>query len=132
MPEDKRTYPKPSEEFLRTIITRSSILIDCEFCNRTHFVNSSKEDFDEGELEELLQLAKTNPDKYIYHDDLVEWGYLNRKQYVADCPCNSGYPYEQLFWNSREMISQYFKVRASKQLAQAQRDFKLTEELPKL
>jgi len=109
------TQKKTSDEFLSALLSGSGILVDCEFCKRTHFFNDSVQDFEEGELEDLLEKTQKNPDKYIPHSDFIEYGRLDGKDYVLDCPCNSAAKYEDLFWNSRSIISAYFKARANKQ-----------------
>lgn len=49
--------PTPSEEFLEALHTRTSAVIDCEFCDRTYFVEEDN-DWEEGELEGLRKRSE--------------------------------------------------------------------------
>lgn len=73
---------KASEDFWDTIIHSGSIVSTCEFCGKTHYSTEEENSFEEGELEELREKAKKEPDKYIEHSDMVRWGTLNGKQAV--------------------------------------------------
>jgi len=65
--DDKKLSP-PSEEFLDAIIYRGSNVIECEFCERVHFVDDPTSDYEKGELDDLYNRNKENPDKVIFHD----------------------------------------------------------------
>jgi len=105
--------PNASKEFWDALISASSLVVECEFCERTHYcINEYSGDYSEGELEELKIKERENPDKYVSHDDLVPWGYLDGKQMVYDCSCNSAGEYEELFWNNRYFIPKYFEKKA--------------------
>ena len=111
--ELKQTTGEPaSEAFMRAVCNTGSICIDCEFCNRTHFVSYG--DFDRGELDDLRSRALQSPDKYIEHGDCdyISWGYLEGKQIVWGCPCNRARLYERWIWNHRYTIASYLKSRA--------------------
>ena len=96
----------PSEEFELAFGGSGSIVIDCEFCNRTHFAPEGGLDWEEGELETLLAKNKINPDQTVACEyDMVSWGYLAGKQYVHGCPCNQAARYERLFWSHRHQIA---------------------------
>jgi hypothetical protein len=106
------TNQEASEDFMRSITNSGTICILCEFCNRTHFV--SEGDFDRGELEKLERYAKEKPDRYIEHFDVdtISWGYLDGKQIVWGCACNSARRYESWIWSHRYAIADYFQLRA--------------------
>ena len=110
----------PSKEFLLAIKNSRSGVSDCDFCERTHFSPDSDFAFHEGELEELLENHKKDPDKYIVHEGHgVEGGHLNGRFYVLDCPCNSASKYEDFIWNHRYLIADYFSARYQKMAQQA-------------
>lgn len=121
---------KPSEEFLLAIRGPASGVIDCEFCDRTHFAPDSDFDFEKGELEKLLKKNKENPDQYVVHNtDGVEWGRLAGRQYVLDCQCNEASKYEKLYWNDRYLIAKYFKLKTEKLENQAEESSNLAESI---
>ncbi|MFA5019516.1 MAG: hypothetical protein WC533_00275 [Candidatus Pacearchaeota archaeon] len=105
-----------SEEFRQAVITSSTSDVECGFCGRMHFYGceDGEFDWDEGELETLLAKSKKSPDRFICHEYPVEWGFLDGKKYVPDCPCNSGSKYEQLFLNERFLIGRFLLARAEK------------------
>ena len=101
-----------SEEFQRAISTMGSYCILCEHCGRVHFVDAPLViDWEKGELEELREQEAKNPDRYLGRTDCgsIPWGHVNGKQLVADCPCNSGRKFEDLFWSHRFLIADYFQ-----------------------
>jgi len=130
MATKSKSLPKPSEEFLEAICDSGSIVIDCDFCGRTHFGNEEPGmDWEEGEFERLFKPSKDNPDRYIYHSDrdTVHWGTLDGKQYVLDCPCNSASKYEDLFWRHRRTIADYFQARAKRELHDSKSNLELAD-----
>ncbi|HLC77530.1 MAG TPA: hypothetical protein VJH92_00205 [Candidatus Nanoarchaeia archaeon] len=92
MPNAKNPPQKsspPSREFMQAVLHAGSISVDCELCDRTHFVNDEKAgDFEEGELERLRENYRQNPDKYVSHNgpEMISYGYLAGKQVVDGCP----------------------------------------------
>lgn len=125
---------RASEEFEDAIVHAGSGEISCEFCNRVHFVSNREGfDWDEGEHERLLANSKKYPEKYIPHDeDSVGWGYLDGKQYVAGCPCNSAARYERFILKHRNVIIDYLKSRAEKNLRKARQESAQIESLSKI
>lgn len=97
-----------------------------------HFADEGGIDWEDGELENLIEQNKKDPDRYIEHDSNPNWGYLDGKPYVADCPCNSASTYESLFWKSRYLIRDYFKARSEEQQRHANKDSKLAREVSAL
>jgi hypothetical protein len=104
-----------SEEFMRAVCGRGALCdVDCEHCGRTHFVGTGYGDYEDGELEGLRANAQKHPGKYIEHNDYdsIDWGYINGKQIVWGCPCNSARQFESWIWNHRYAIAKYLKLRA--------------------
>lgn len=113
---------KISEHFWDAFINAGSLVIECEFCERTHFAYEG--DYEEGELERLEENAKKNPAKYEEHfdRDMVSWGYFNGKQAVYNCPCKSLVQYERFIWNERDSIIKYYKAKMDEKSKNAQSD----------
>ena len=111
-----------SEEFDRALTTGGSLVIDCGFCNRTHFGNAIAF-FEEGEYEDLCNKAHDEPDRYIEHDyDDVGWGMLDGKVGVIDCQCESLKRYEDFIWENRRLIATYLKAKTERMKKDANRD----------
>jgi hypothetical protein len=104
-----------SDEFMRAICGRGALCsVECEHCERVHFVGTGYGDYEDGELEGLRANAQKHPGKYIEHNDYdsIDWGYINGKQIVWGCPCNSARQYEAWIWSHRYAIAKYLKLRA--------------------
>jgi hypothetical protein len=117
MPPEKsqRELPEPSYEFIATFTHSGSNHVSCEFCKRVHYSPSSDFDWEDGELEELNELNRKNPDKYIAHEeDSIRYGVIDGKQFVDGCPCNSVSLYERLIIANRYQIIDFLQVRAEK------------------
>lgn len=117
---------KPSDEFWSAFRSAGSLVILCEHCGRTHFCTTpGAGDYSAGELEELLDKAKQDPD--MYREDgtysSIEWGYIGGKQAVMHCPCNEEKiaPYEQFIIVHAEQIMEFLQARAKAKLTTAQR-----------
>jgi len=91
--------------------------INCQFCGRVHFSHMDEK------VDELRVKAIAEPLKYMedVENDTVAWGYLDGRQYVWHCPCDSGSRYEAFIWAHRERITTYLKKRAAEELQAAQR-----------
>ena len=114
----------PSEEFLEVLCGhQSSSQINCEFCGRVYFSTDTadRNDFEQGEFEDLLRKSKKYPDEYISSSSSIYWGDLDGKQYVDGCPCYSASKYEKLFWNHRNLIGEYFLTKAKEMREEAER-----------
>lgn len=119
--KDSKTSSSPvkklketSETFWDAIIHSSSLVILCEFCGRVHFATWSEGDYDDGEeLTDLKKRAKINPDRYIEDHEYssIRWGYLDGKQIVYRCKCNSAARFENWIWDHRRLISDYLSAR---------------------
>lgn len=106
---------RASDVFMRAVCHGGALCsICCEHCGRVHFVGDGHGDYEDGELEDLRANALKNPGKYIEHNDYdsIDWGYINGKQIVYGCPCNSARQYERWIWSHRYVISKYLKLMA--------------------
>lgn len=104
-----------SDAFMQAVCGHGALCsILCEFCNRVHFVGNGYGDYEDGELEDLRANAQKNPGKYIEHNDYdsIDWGYINGKQIVWGCPCNSARQFESWIWSHRYAIAKYLRLRA--------------------
>jgi|GEM_PF-1437568 len=126
MPNKKQKLPEPSEAFKLSVRQASTNAIQCELCGRTYFNPSTGFDWEEGELEELIAQSEEEPDKYLSLNCDPEWGYIDGKQAVIDCKCNLLSKYENLFWESRRIIAEYFRQRAKQELGKAQESISLS------
>ena len=114
-----------SEEFWAAWPAGGHIVIDCG-CGRTHFADAeSAGDWNEGELEELREKAKVDPEHYIAHGnhDSISECQIGGIVYVWDCPCGYGERVEQFLDANREEILRYYKSRidaAAEQLRKEQ------------
>jgi len=114
---------KPSEEFERAVLRAGSAVINCELCGRVNFCETNDYDYSEGELGRYRAEAEKHPDKYFEHDsDSISWGMIDNKQAVIGCPCNKLFLYEDLFWKSRYIIADYFKMRTQGELKGAKKE----------
>jgi hypothetical protein len=104
-----------SDEFMRAVCGHGALCsVECEHCERVHFVGTGYGDYEDGELEDLRTNAQKTPGKYIEHNDYdsIDWGYIDGKQVVWGCPCNSARRYEQWIWGHRYAIAKYLRLRA--------------------
>ena len=130
----KKKLKKPSQEFENAITHTGSIIIDCELCGITHVGNDEhalKEGLGETEYIHLTKDMKKNPEKYIHHSetDYASWGTIDGKQAVIGCPCNKLSVYEDFFWDSRHIISEYFTSRTTKELEEAKTNMDLARKV---
>ena len=119
------TISRETSELFEDIITSShgSPCAKCEHCGRVHFTH------EDDDIESLREKAAKEPDKYLEDamSDSLAWGYLDGKQYIWNCPCDSGARYEEFIWRHREMIAEYLKRRTQENLKRAQEDAKIAE-----
>ena len=108
----KEPHPKPpSEMFVRAVTTGGGLWLTCELCGRECFEDSeSAGDWDPGELENLRQMQKEDPEKYVGLDTVCT-GYINGRQVVTNCPCNLLRPLEDWIWSHRDIIASYISKR---------------------
>lgn len=79
-------------------------------CGRVHFVSCPGHgDYDDGELEELLESASENPDRYVESAeyDTINWCRFNGRDFVPDCPCGYGDKVAELLESQEAGILRY-------------------------
>lgn len=109
-----------SREFYSAFCHSGSLVITCNYCDRTYFGRGG--DYEDGELEELQAKAEKEPDKYREREDFTSYFNFNGRQCVFDCPCGASERIEALIWNNRHDIAEYLNARAKLELADATRD----------
>lgn len=110
---------KTSELFMDVVTANhGSPSIDCQHCKRMHFTHDAED------VESLRAKEEKEPEKYMeaVNSDSLAWGYLDGKQIVWGCPCDSGHRYEEFIWRHRELIAEYLKRRCAEKLQAAQDD----------
>ena len=115
---------KTSELFMDAFCNNlGSPCVSCEFCGRVHFTH------EDDDYVGLCAKSAAEPEKYIedQENDSIAWGYLEGKQYVWRCPCDSGHRFERFIWAHREGIVEYIKARAKREAEEANANLKLTE-----
>lgn len=68
---------------------RTCCSISCS-CGREHFVASDGHgDYEDGELESLIEKSNSDPDKYVaeWQYDHIDAAFIEGRQIVVDCPC---------------------------------------------
>ena len=90
-------------------------------CGRTHFDTSTNNgwDWNEGELEGLIEKAAKEPDKYIGDDGTVTSLLINGLEIVEGCSCNFAKKYELFLIHSAEKIAHYLNKRADNLLTES-------------
>jgi hypothetical protein len=86
-------------------------------CGRIHFCNPklSHGDYEDGEYERLKELQKENPNRYIESEsECVSYLDAFDSCIVWDCLCGNDMRMEKLFWNSRNSILEYYRLRMKK------------------
>ena len=126
-PEVKRnmaaTSEKPSETFVAALVDSGSLIVTCDFCDRTHFATGDESLYEPSELADLRKDAARDPDGYVEHGtvDSVSNGVVDGRTFVADCPCNAARRFEDGFWANRYLIASYFELRAADAKGDAER-----------
>jgi len=87
--------------------------------------------YEEGELEELREEAKKEPDKYIEDPsrDTISWGILNKKRFVYECCEEKVARFEQFIWNHRFAIINYLCSKSDKLKVKAEIEVKNANKL---
>lgn len=93
---------------------------DCD-CGRTNYDFANRWDWEDGELEGLIEKAKAEPDRYIGHDCSVSTMDVSGKEIVMGCPCNSARRFEDWIIAHGEQIAEYLNSRANDLEAEASR-----------
>lgn len=108
---------EPSEEFQLAFTGGGTIAATCGFCGTTYFATYANEGcFENGELEELRMKAEKEPKRYVECDySSVSIGWIDGKQYVADCCCNHARKYEDWIWGLRYQLTSYINNRIERE-----------------
>lgn len=105
-----------SDEFWECMDRSGGCRMECR-CGREHFDVVNRYDWNEGELEGLEALAKSEPDKYIAHHGCVEGAYFNGHVAIRGCPCNFLAALEQIIIFNDHNFAKFLNQR-SKELAE--------------
>lgn len=126
----QRRDKPPSEEFANAVCSTSTLVLTCEYCNRTYFSNHGS--YDPGELEELRANATSDPHNYIESDyDYIDFGYMDGKQFVWGCACNGVRGFEDWLWSHRYVVERFFKRKAERIQRDAESDAHIAESVTK-
>lgn len=92
-------------------------------CNRIHFDGSEYGgwDWEEGELEELQENSKKNPDRYIEHGETVWTLDLGGLEVVYGCHCEIAEKYERFIIEASEEIAEYLNRKADLDIKAAEK-----------
>lgn len=123
---------EPSEEFLHALELShggGGCRAECEFCKRVTYNPNGGWTWDEGELEDLDRRNEEDSDKCIAVDYAVPIAYLDGKQYVIGCPCNSARQYEVWIWSHGILIAEYLKLKAERIAGDAECEVKTSEKV---
>ena len=98
-------------EFFQAFQETILLTTTCAHCGRFHFsknlARTNKNEFDT-----YYAKAAEDPDEYHYSATDIPVGMLDGKQYVLGCPCHKGRIYEELIWNARWEILEFFRRKA--------------------
>ena len=121
---------KVSQDFKNAVITGGCYCqVGCE-CGITHFmVGDDKGDYSEGELDNLLKMQETNPSKYLSTGYTIDFGYIEGKCFVIDCPCNSLLRYEQWIAHHDRIITKFLNNRIATMKKKIEETVKETSEV---
>jgi hypothetical protein len=84
----------------------------CE-CGITYFYGCHHWDFEEGELEELQQKAKDDPDHYVEQDCSIGTLEIGGIQIVYDCSCDLARKYENFILDHAGQLAEYLNRRGA-------------------
>ena len=103
-----------SEEFNEIVAEKGTRRTECEACARVYFA-AELPGFEEGELEELLELSEDDPDFYINTFDKVVT-FVKIDGYDCVCQCNCGFvkKWERSIWDAKDKIMEYIKAKEKK------------------
>lgn len=119
---------EPSDIFTNALVDSSGIVADCEFCGRTFFEDDDAAgDWETGELEELRRKAQEDSDRYRGVDHVAR-ATIGGKTGIVGCPCNGLRPYEDLFWDNRKLIMNYFSAKVKDLVERALEDEGLADQ----
>lgn len=128
MPDPKKQEcpaEPPSEMFLDAFTDSGGLMEECDYCGRVYFGDETAGDWEKGEREKLLALAKKEPDKYIPVMGMTSTARIEGKIYPwnrdsdVKCPCNALRRHENFVWHYRNQIASYLNVRAEREHKEA-------------
>jgi hypothetical protein len=97
------TDDEKMEHLRRAFCHAGGLVVECQQCKRVHFA-SEEGDYDKGELEELLEQQKKEPDKYLdCIDEYTRWGWFGVR-FVFGCPCGFDQRLARILWESRQEV----------------------------
>jgi len=96
----------------------------CE-CGRCYFIAGSDHgDYEEGQLDDLLQSAQNDPDKFIPEDNYssIEMVEIGGERLVVQCKCAKAQKYIKFFESHLHEIAKYAAIRLKQRVAQLRRE----------
>lgn len=127
MKKQKDHNEEPSEIFLRALeesgIRHGACRLQCGFCGRVHFDYYGNWDWEDGELEELIELSEKKPDEYVACDYTPTVVTIDSRDAVIGCPCNHLRKFEDWMWEHRDIMLTYYKEKVMARLESADSDF---------
>jgi hypothetical protein len=107
-----------SQEFLAVLSRGGCLVTDC-ICGHTYFATNhdGQGHYDENELERLRAKALEEPTKYTEEPDCdtIHVATFQGVNYVVDCPCGRLAKLEQLLWNAKDTLLQYYRLRTDRE-----------------
>lgn len=110
----------PSDDFERAFENNSSGCVRTCACGRTLFDACNSYDWDEGELEGLLEKSKASPEEYIALDYAAQTAWIEGQELVLGCPCNRLRAYEDFIVKHAIQIAEYLNAHAAELESRAQ------------
>lgn len=91
------------------------------------FFDGGSNSFDEGELEGLLEKAKTSPEKYVELDGDAHSSFLFGQEWVWECKeCQASLlKHEDFIWGNRRAISTFLNAKLKEQFKAATDEMKM-------
>lgn len=124
----KKIMPKQCSELFNDLFDSScSGCIRTCACGITWFDTYNTWDWEKGELEELNEKEKANPDKYKSRDCSIGTLEINGIEIVYRCTCDLAYRYEQFIRIHAVQIAKYLN-EMSKQLKERSEAIKVNYE----
>lgn len=114
-----------SEEFYDSILDSGCLVQTCGICGKIHFCTEAPSRYEVGELQELHEKAKKDPDKYVEHKDAdtVHCGMFHGRIIVYKCCEGWLEDFERFFWKHRHQIKKYLDARSKKEFEEAQSQY---------
>lgn len=81
-------------------------------CGRTHYNEADASFFDEGELGDLIEKTKEQPDKYFATDYTITTMEIGHSEIVCGCVCAIAEKWEDFLIEQSQQIAQYLNSRA--------------------